>query len=96
MILQRILEILSYDPKNPLIFNSSFFLFFFILIMLFYPLIVNKIRVRTWYLILLSVYFYYKTSGEFVLLLLITAGVNFIIGNWIYNAKTKGSKNALM
>ena len=69
MILERILQSLVYDPKNPLIFNSSFFLFFFAVVMLFYPFVVKKIKVRTWYLMLASLYFYYKTSGVFVLLL---------------------------
>jgi D-alanyl-lipoteichoic acid acyltransferase DltB (MBOAT superfamily) len=96
MNLDRILSLLQYDPRQPLIFNSSFFLFFFILIMLFYPLLVGRVRIRTWYLMLASLYFYYKTSGEFVLLLLVTAGINFALGSAIHRAKTKGGKRGLM
>jgi D-alanyl-lipoteichoic acid acyltransferase DltB (MBOAT superfamily) len=96
MIWEKILSALSYDPQNPLIFNSGFFLFFFIVVMLFYPLLVGKIRVRTWYLMLFSLYFYYKTSGEFVLLLIITAGVNFLLGAAIHSAEKKGARKALM
>ncbi len=96
MNLQMILSTLSYDPRQPLIFNSSFFLFYFILIMLFYPLLVGKVRVRTWYLLLISLYFYYKTSGEFVLLLLATAGVNFFLGARIFSSRSKGVKRLWM
>jgi hypothetical protein len=62
-IFERILNSLNYDSANPLLFNSSFFLFFFILILLFYPLIANRSNTRTWYLLLASLYFYFKTSG---------------------------------
>ncbi len=94
MILQKVLSLLAYDQHNPLIFNSGFFLFFFIVLMLFYPLVVGKVRVRTWYLLLFSLYFYYKTSGFFLLLLLVTAGVNYLLGAAIYKAE-RGRK-ALM
>ncbi|HQH49865.1 MAG TPA: MBOAT family O-acyltransferase [Candidatus Cloacimonadota bacterium] len=87
---------LLYDPANPLIFNSSFFLGFFIVLMLFYPLVVSRIRVRTWYLLLFSLYFYYKTSGVFLLLLLLTAGINFVIGSWIAKANSKAAKKRLI
>ncbi|HOH47747.1 MAG TPA: MBOAT family protein, partial [Candidatus Cloacimonadota bacterium] len=87
---------LSYNPSQPLLFTSSFFMFFFLLIMLPYPILVNKIKVRTWYLMLFSLYFYYKTSGVFVLLLLITSAVNFYLGALIHTRDKKSSKNWLM
>jgi alginate O-acetyltransferase complex protein AlgI len=96
MSLDSILGFFAYDQKNPLIFNSSFFLFLFIVIMLFYPILVHKIRVRTWYLMLFSLYFYYKTSGGFVILLVLTAGVNFLIGGWLEKAKSRLARNSLM
>lgn len=96
MILERILQSLVYDPKNPLIFNSSFFLFFFAVVMLFYPFVVKKIKVRTWYLMLASLYFYYKTSGVFVLLLVITAGINYLIGFGLENSKSQGRRRLLI
>ncbi|MCB5261213.1 MAG: MBOAT family protein [Candidatus Cloacimonetes bacterium] len=87
---QSILESLNYDQMNPLLFNSTFFLFFFILVLLIYPLVVNHTRIRVWYLLAVSLYFYFKTSGSFVLLLLITALVNFALGAAIH--RTEGMK----
>ncbi|MDD2331019.1 MAG: MBOAT family protein [Candidatus Cloacimonetes bacterium] len=87
-ILDHILQNLVYNPQSPLLFNSVFFLFFFLAIMFFYPLIVSRIKVRTWYLMLFSLYFYYKTSGVFVLLLILTSFVNFGIGAWIHRVAT--------
>lgn len=95
-IWQKILEMLTYDPQNPLIFNSGFFLLFFIIVMFFYPLVVHKVRVRTWYLILFSLYFYYKTSGSFVLMLLVTSGMNFLLGSWIHKEEKRSAKTVLI
>ncbi len=92
----KLASLLAYDPANPLIFNSGFFLFFFIALALFYPLVVGKVRVRTWYLLLFSLYFYYKTSGVFLLLLLLTAGVNYFLGAAIHKTQARGGRKALM
>ncbi|PKN77774.1 MAG: membrane-bound O-acyltransferase family protein [Candidatus Cloacimonetes bacterium HGW-Cloacimonetes-1] len=89
-------NIIQYNPQAPLLFNSVFFLFFFALILLFYPLIANRIRVRTWYLMLFSVYFYYKTSGLFIILLVLTSLINYWIGAMIYRSPRKSHKNLLM
>ncbi|MCK9558004.1 MAG: MBOAT family protein [Candidatus Cloacimonetes bacterium] len=85
---------MNYDPQNPLLFNSTFFLFFFIVVILFYPLLANRYQTRTWYLLIASLYFYFKTSGLFVCLLLITAAVNFYLGHAIYKSKKQASKRA--
>ncbi len=96
LLLQKLLHSLLYDQHFPLLFNSSFFLFFFIVILIFYPLVANRIKVRTWYLMLISLYFYYKTSGSFVLLLLLTSVINFSLGAAIHKAKTKGAKRGFL
>lgn len=95
-VISRILDSLLYDQHFPLLFNSTFFLFFFLIVLVFYPLVVNRIKVRTWYLMLFSMYFYYKTSGIFILLLLATSLVNFYLGNGIQSAKTKAGKRWLL
>lgn len=96
MILEKFLHSLVYAPKNPLIFNSSFFLFFFAALMFFYPLLVKKIKARTWYLMLASLFFYYKTSGIFVLLLVITAGINYLIGFGLENSPSERRRKLLI
>jgi len=77
-------------------FNSTFFLFFFIVILVFYPLVANKVKTRTWYLMLISLYFYYKTSGAFVILLILTSLVNFGLGSLIYKSRSKGAKRGYL
>jgi len=95
-LLDKILANLVYDPQHPLLFTSSFFLFFFMVIVLIYPFIANKVRLRTWFLMLMSLYFYYKTSGSFVLLLVVTAIINFAIGRLIFQSKSKRNRNLLL
>ncbi len=91
-----VLDTLRYNVANPLLFNSSFFLFFFTLILLFYPFIVKRVQVRTWYLLIASLYFYYKTSGSFVLLLILTAYINYLIGAKIYKTQSSGGRRGLL
>jgi D-alanyl-lipoteichoic acid acyltransferase DltB (MBOAT superfamily) len=95
-VLNRIVSSLTYNSANPLLFNSSFFLFFFIAILLFYPFLANRTKTRTWYLLLVSLYFYYKTSGIFVILLLLTAAINFILGKLISQSRNRGRKRGLL
>lgn len=87
---------LLYSPDNPLFFNSGFFLGFFVIVMLFYPLVVKNFKIRTWYLLIFSLYFYYKTGGLYVILLIVTSAVNFYLGSGIYRADSKGKKRLLM
>lgn len=95
-LINEIVASLKYNPQQPLLFNSSFFLFFFIAILLLYPIVVTKVRVRTWYLMLISMYFYYKTSGSFILLLVITSLANYGLGAGIYHAKSRAGKRSFL
>ncbi len=95
-LLESILASLTYNPANPLLFNSVFFLFFFTALVLIYPLVADRIKVRTWYLLIASLYFYYKTSGSFVLLLVLTSAVNYGIGALIYRSKTSKARASLL
>jgi len=93
---QVIIGSLAYDSANPLLFNSVFFLIFFALILALYPFLADRVKTRTWYLMAVSLYFYYKTSGAFVMLLVITSAVNFGIGYLMYHSKGRGHKNLLL
>ena len=95
-LLTNFLKLLVYDVQHPLLFNSMFFFFLFIVIMTFYPLIVNKIQGRTWYLLAFSLYFYYKTSGIFLLLLLATSLVNYVIAIQMEIHSSKKNKGWLL
>jgi len=80
-------KVIHYDPKNPLLFNSGFFLIFFIVFIFFYNLIQNRIRIRIWFVVLISIYFYYKSSGWYFLLLLGTSLIAHYMAIFIYKEK---------
>ncbi|MCX6159165.1 MAG: MBOAT family protein [Ignavibacteriae bacterium] len=78
-----------YDKSNPLIFTSGFFLLAFTIFLLFYSFVYNKKSLRNIYVITFSLYFYYKTSGDFVIVLIGSIVVNYIIGLVIHNTDFK-------
>ncbi len=92
----KILHSLSYDAKNPLLFNSGFFLFFLFIFFLFYPFIYKRKLTRVLYFTFFSLYFFYKACGLYVSLIVISAVVDFSLSNWIYRAKTPASKKSLL
>ena len=80
----KILEQLKYNPSNPLLFNSSFFLIFFTLFLIFYQFIYKHKFTRVLAFTLFSLYFFYKACGFYFLIIVISAVVDFIISNAIY------------
>jgi alginate O-acetyltransferase complex protein AlgI len=95
-IVHKILDQLLYDPKNPLLFNSGFFVYFlFFFILIYYSIRKNR-RMRIGAFTLFSLYFFYKACGWFVSLILLSAVIDFIISNLIYRQKSKGLKTVLL
>ncbi len=85
-----------YDEKNPLLFNNGFFLYFFTLFILTYYSFRNNYKIRTWLFCCFSLFFFYKASGAYVLLVVASAIVDFFIGNLIYEVPSKRSKKILL
>ncbi len=69
-IKELLYDIFVYRPEAPLLFNSFEFLVLGILVLGIYATIYRHKRPRTLFLLAFSLFFYYKTSGIFVLLLL--------------------------
>ncbi|MDP4115332.1 MAG: hypothetical protein Q8903_04320, partial [Bacteroidota bacterium] len=90
----KLWTLLQFDNADPLVFQSSLFLFCFILLLLVNRLTAKNKILRVSVLLLFSVFFYYKLSGSLVLLLLASALFNYSIGIGI--EKGRGiSKNIL-
>ena len=82
-IADRILPLLSYDPQAPMLFTGGLFLFLFAAFAFFYAMLRRRPAVRVWYVILFSLYFYYKSSGIYLLLLVGVSVSDFLIGRAI-------------
>jgi len=92
----NILKQLLYDPENPLLFNSGFFVYFLFFFILIYYAVRKHQRMRIGVFTLFSLYFFYKACGWFVSLILLSAIIDFVISNQIYRRKTKRAKTALL
>jgi len=94
--LAKILDQFVYHPESPLIFSSGLFLFLFLGFMLIYKLLQPRDRLRILWGIIFSIFFYYKSSGIYFLLLVASVIVDFNLAKWIEHAKTKRAKYWLL
>lgn len=93
-ILKAFNELFLYDPKNVMLFNSGTFLFFFTFFLLGYSYLYQNKTLRTFYVLAFSFFFYYKSSGFYLGILLFTIVFDYWIGLNIAKATTKAKKKA--
>lgn len=82
-----IADFLKFDPTHPLIFSSGAFLWLFIL---FYALFISTERNRNFriiYVLAFSLFFYYKSSGIYFVLLIISTVLDYVLGHMIYRSE---------
>ena len=87
-----VLHQLLYDAHNPLLFNNGFFVYFLVAFILLYYLFRKNYKHRAIVLTVFSLYFFYKASGAFVGIVILSAFFNYGISNLIFNAKKKSGK----
>lgn len=87
--IDNLLGLFRYQQGSPMLFSTGLFLFLFLGFYIIYHALQNHRRTRIFYVALFSLYFYYKTSGFWFGLLLLTATSDFFIGRII--PKTKKS-----
>ena len=91
--MERIYHIFSFNELKPLIFTQLDFWLFFIFVMLVFSFLHKKLLTRSIFLSVVSIFFYYKTSGIYVTLLIVSLFANYFLGNGIEKAKTNSSRN---
>ncbi len=77
---QKLVEVLQYQKQAPLLFNSGLFLFLFLGFTLVYSFLQHRKNARIWFTVFFSLYFYYKSSGWYLVLMLLCALLNFVAG----------------
>ena len=95
-ITARIAGLLAYDASSPLIFSSGLFLFLFTGFLLFYAALHRTPTARIVYVILFSLYFYYKSSGIYFLLLIFAAASDYLIARGICRADRRWIRRLLV
>ena len=91
--MDRIYHIFSFNELKPLIFTQLDFWLFFIFVMFVFSFLHKKLLTRSIFLSVVSIFFYYKTSGIYVTLLIVSLFVNYFFGNGIAKTKKSISKN---
>lgn len=72
-------RVFLYQPNAPILFNSNIFMFLYVMVLVVYAAIYRNNLSRTLFLLSFSIFFYYKSSGLFVLLLIFTLVLVFLI-----------------
>ena len=71
-----------------MIFTRAYFWGFFLIVLFFYSLLYKRKALRNFYLFAVSYFFYYKTGGLFVFILLFSTIADYLLGHAIFRART--------
>lgn len=96
LALRNIGEMLSYDPSAPMLFSSGLFWLLFILMLPVYVVLKGSRGKMVLFVVLFSLYFYYKSSGLFFLMLMGTSWIDWMISRGIHRAQKRGVRLAWM
>ena len=75
-----------------MLFNSGLFLILFLCFIPIYYALRHRQMARIIYVVLFSLYFYYKSSGAYATIIILTATVDFLVGRRIFLASGQGKK----
>ncbi len=89
-------DFLLYHDNQPLLFTQALFWFLFAGVLLIYPLIYKSMKARNLFLMAFSWFFYYKTGGWFLFLLLFTAVFDFTAAQLVYRSTSASKRKALI
>ena len=85
----------SFDQAHPLLFTQFYFWAFFALVFAVFSLFHSKVLLRNGFLFAVSLFFYYKTSGIFLTLLVFVIVYNYFAAKGLYRLKKEGWRQAL-
>ena len=86
----------AYDPKAPMLFSSGLFWILFIVFLPVYAFLKGSRWKMVLFVVCFSLYFYYKSSGLFFLMLIGTSLVDWTLSHLIYKAHPRWFRLALM
>ncbi len=92
---QAILQALSiYNPAAPMIFPTLEFWVWLTLVMAFYGLLLHRgaYEASLWTLLGFSIFFYYKSTGTFMIIFLITLGFCYLTARWMQQSTSHALK----
>lgn len=95
-IASNILSMLTFDPKAPMIFSSGLFWVLFLLFLPVYAALKGRrVQMMVW-VVAFSLYFYYKSSGWYFLLLSFTSMADWLLSRLIARLEVKWKRRLAM
>ncbi|AJH15898.1 MBOAT family O-acyltransferase [Myroides profundi] len=94
--IDQVINWFTFNPKEPLLFNSGLFLGIFIVFYLFYILMRKTFHIRLLYVTLFSLFFYYKSSGMYFIILIGSSLMDYYFANIINHTLNAAKKKLLL
>ncbi len=85
-----------YLPGKPLFFTDGFFILFLFLFLAAYTFIGNQPRRRIAVILFFSLWFYYKSSGIFIAVILFSAVVTYFAGFYVHETKNRQLRRLIL
>lgn len=85
-----------YQPDEPMLFTSGVFLIVYAFFLLIYAFIYPVKIYRTLWVIAFSFFFYYKSSGKYLVILCFSIFLDYYVAKWIYQSNQKSIKKLLL
>ena len=94
--LDDVIHWFTFNPKEPLLFNSTLFLGMFIVFYLIYIGLRKTFHARLLYVVVFSLFFYYKSSGLYLFILIGSSLMDYTFANTIHNSTNEAKKKILL
>ncbi len=96
--MERLYSIFSFEvgDGSSLVFTKLDFWIFFLLVMVLFSFLHKQKLVRSIFLTAVSVFFFYKTSGLYVLLLGLSITFNYFLGRWIFHSDSDRKRKGII
>ena len=94
--LRNIGNMFLYNPDEPMLFSSGFFWLLFIFFLPIYVLLKGSRGKMVLFTVVFSLYFYYKSSGLFFLMLIGTSLIDWLLSHAISRLKGRKARLAVM
>lgn len=90
--MESLRRVVQYIPDQPMLFNSGVFLVLFTLFITLYAVLYTHKTARVLYVLAFSLFFYYKSSGWYLLILLASIVGDYAIALIIHHSQRAGTK----
>ena len=95
-LLLKLQEFFSYSSKSTIFFTEMSFWIFFTVVYGIFAIVYKKYTLRTLFLLLVSIFFYFKTSGMFFLLMLFSITNDFFVAKAIHKSENANKRKLLI